>query len=53
MCIKLQVNFHHLSPNLPRASESNDKVVRLESWNHSMRLAKKIAAKSTVVLSEA
>jgi hypothetical protein len=36
-----------------RASESNDKVVRLECWNHSMRLTKTMAAKSLGTLSEA
>jgi len=42
-----------LRPNLSRASESNDKVVRLECWNHSMWLARRMAAKSTLILSEA
>ena len=34
-----------------KASESNDKVVRLEYWNPSLRLAK-IVAQNTVILSE-
>jgi len=35
-----------------KASESNDKVVRLEYWNHFLRLTK-IVAQNTVILSEA
>jgi hypothetical protein len=38
--------------NLPsRASTSNDKVVRLEYWNHALRLTKTVA-QNTVILSE-
>jgi len=39
-------------PNLSRASESNDKVSRLEYWNQSLRITK-IVAQNAVILSVA
>jgi len=46
------MGFAQPDESLPsKASESNDKVLRLEYWNQSLRLAK-IVAQNTVILSE-